>query len=300
MDPEQIELLATVEPAVEKLMAEHKERREHWYAHEYVPWEVGRSYRDEPWDESQCTISPEARTALVVNLLTEDNLPYYHTAIDHELRRYGDDSALARWNRLWTAEEGQHAIALRSYLLTTRNCDPAELEDDRMATMTSGFLRRARTPADIFIYTTLQELATRVSHRNAGRYADDPVAFEIMSRIATDENHHFLFYRGVVNAMLEVAPSLIMRSIYEQMANFEMPGTGIPRFRRRAVTIAKSGVYDLRIHHDRVVKPVLREWHIDKLEDLTPEAAQYQEKILALPALLDQRADILEKRMARG
>ena len=299
-DQEQIELLVTVEPAVEKLMAEHEERRQHWYAHEYVPWERGRNYRDDPWDESQCTISPEARTSLVVNLLTEDNLPYYHAAIDQELRRYGDDSAFVRWNRLWTAEEGQHSIALRSYLLTSRNCDPAELEDDRLATMTAGFFRTARTPADVFIYTTLQELATRVSHRNAGKYADDPVAFEIMSRIAADENHHFMFYRGVVMAMLAEAPSLLMQSIYEQISSFEMPGTGIPGFRRRAVEIAKSGVYNLRIHHDRVVKPVLRDWQLDKLEGLTPEADEYREKIMALPAQLDRRAEILEKRMARS
>ncbi len=300
MDPEQIELLLTVEPAVEKLMAEHRERRQHWYAHEYVPWERGRNYRDEPWDESQCTISPEARTSLVLNLLTEDNLPYYHNAIDRALRHYGDDSAMARWNRLWTAEEQQHSIALRGYLLTSRNCDPTELEDDRMATMEAGFLRAARTPADVFIYTTLQELATRVSHRNAGKYADEPVAFEIMSRIAADENHHFMFYRGVVLAMLDEAPSLVMESIYNQLAEFQMPGTGIPGFRRRAVEIAKAGIYNLRIHHDRVVKPVLRDWQIDKRTDLTPAAAEFQEKILALPAELDRRADIIERRLARS
>ena len=72
---EHYELLSAVEPDVRKLMAEHKSRREHWYAHEIVPWERGRNYREFPWDESQCTISPEARTSLVLNLLTEDNLP---------------------------------------------------------------------------------------------------------------------------------------------------------------------------------------------------------------------------------
>ena len=299
-DPEQIELLQTVTPVVETLTKEHRVRRQHWYAHEYVPWELGRNYRDDPWDESQCTISPEARTSLVLNLLTEDNLPYYHATIAREVRRFGDDSPLAEWTRLWTAEENQHAIALRSYLLTSRNCDPRELEDDRMATMQAGFLRVPRTPADVFIYTTLQELATRVSHRNAGKYTEDPVAFEIMSRIAADENHHFMFYRGVVTAMLDLAPSLIMESIYKQISDFQMPGTGIPGFQRRAVEIAKAGIYNLRIHHDRVVKPVLRDWRIDQLTDLTADAAEHQEKIMALPDQLDRRADILEKRLARS
>ncbi|MBQ90272.1 MAG: hypothetical protein CL441_02460, partial [Acidimicrobiaceae bacterium] len=55
--PESLELLQTVEPDIRSLMDTHRERREHWYAHEVVPWEQGRNYRDEPWDESQASVS---------------------------------------------------------------------------------------------------------------------------------------------------------------------------------------------------------------------------------------------------
>ena len=133
---EQFELLSDLEDDVIQLMAEHKERRKDWYFHEYVPWERGESFRDTPWDETQATVAPEVRTALVLNLLTEDNLPYYHEVIG---RFMPDGSAFKAWNNLWTAEEGQHAIAIRSYLLTSRNCDPDELEDDRKQTMTNGY-----------------------------------------------------------------------------------------------------------------------------------------------------------------
>ena len=101
------------------------------------------------------------------------------------------------WNGLWTAEEGQHAIAIRSYLLTSRNCDPYELEDDRMATMQVGYQPNWKHPAELLAYTSAQELATRVSHRNAGKITEDEVAFELMRQIASDENHHFMFYKGV-------------------------------------------------------------------------------------------------------
>ena len=67
---ESLELIRTVEPDIRSLMDTHRERREHWYAYEVVPWEQGRSYRDDPWDESQATISRPVRTALVLNLLT--------------------------------------------------------------------------------------------------------------------------------------------------------------------------------------------------------------------------------------
>ena len=79
---EYYELLDTITPQIQALMDEHRQRRQHWYAHELVPWEQGRNFRTDPWDESQCTLSPEARTSLVLNLLTEDNLPYYHAEIE--------------------------------------------------------------------------------------------------------------------------------------------------------------------------------------------------------------------------
>ena len=292
---QQLEVLEGIEPTIRQLLDEHRTRREHWYFHEFVPWERGRNYVAEPWDQSQCTISEAARTSLVLNLLTEDNLPYYHSAIES---RVPEDSALAEWNRLWTAEEGQHAIALRSYLLTSRNCNPRLLEDDRLSVMTTGYHPAWQNIAELFAYTAAQELATRVSHRNAGKLTDDPAAFELMKLIASDENHHFIFYKGVMAALVKQAPSLALEGIYKALASFEMPGTVIPGFLRRSVEMAKAGVYNLRIHHDRVVQPLLREWAIDSLENLTAKAAEFQEKLMQLPAQIASRAERFEARYA--
>jgi len=274
-------------------MADHKERREDWYFHEYVPWEQGRNYLDEPWSEADCSLSPTVRTSLVLNLLTEDNLPYYHSTIE---RYMPEGSSLAAWNRMWTAEEGQHAIALRSYLLTSRNCDPRALEDDRYATMLKGYDAEFASPIDLFAYTSAQELATRVSHRNAGKLADDPIAYAIMARIAADENHHFMFYRGITTAMLKQHPSAVVTAIYRVLSNFQMPGVGIPGFARRAVDMAKAGVYSVRLHRDRVVKPLLRDWAIDSITDLNAEAREARDKLMALPDKLLRTAERFERR----
>ena len=56
-------------------------------------------------------------------------------------------------------------------------------------------------------YVAFQELATRIAHRNTGRYSEDPVADRIMVRIATDENLHMVFYRDVLSAALKLDPS---------------------------------------------------------------------------------------------
>ncbi len=275
-------------------MADHRSRREQWYAHEFVPWEKGRSFRDEPWEESHATLSPEVRTALVLNLLTEDNLPYYHAEIAAHMP---EGSAMQRWTHLWTSEEAQHSIALRSYLLTSRNCDPRSLEDDRRVTMEAGHDTGWRDIPALFVYTSAQELATRVSHRNAGRLADDEIAYDIMARIATDENHHFLFYRGVAAALLEQEPESMLEAMHRVFSKFAMPGTVIPGFVRRAVDMARVGVYNLRIHHDRVLLPLIRDWGIENLTGLSSRARELQQKVMDLPATVLRRAEVFERRM---
>lgn len=291
---EQYELVETIEPVVARLTEEHLERRTHWYFHDIIPWERGESFRDKPWDPSQATISEDATASLVLNLLTEDNLPYYHVLIEKYMPR---TSAFTAWNHLWTAEEGQHAIAIRSYLLTSRNCDPDQLENDRMATVIRGYEPTYNDPTEIFAYTSLQELATRVSHRNAGKITDDPAAFELMKNIAADENHHFIFYKGVMAAMLAENPSAVLSGIYRMLTSFQMPGVAIPGFMRRSIKVAKAGVYNLRIHHDRVVTPLLRDWQIGDLTGLTNKAAEFQDKIMAIPADIMEKAERFEKRV---
>jgi acyl-[acyl-carrier-protein] desaturase len=289
-----LELIAAVEPVAEQLMAEHRARREQWYAHEYVPWEKGRSFRDEPWEESDASLAPEVRTALVLNLLTEDNLPYYHSEIAGHMP---EGSALQRWTHLWTSEEAQHSIALRSYLLTSRNCDPRALEDDRRRTMETGHATGWVDVPALFVYTSAQELATRVSHRNAGRLADDQVAYDIMARIATDENHHFLFYRGVAAALLEQEPESMLEAVHRVFSRFAMPGSVIPGFVRRAVDMARAGVYNLRIHHDRVLLPLIRDWGIEGLTGLGARARELQQRVMDLPATVLHRAEVFERRI---
>ena len=294
---EAIELAKSVESTMETLMAEHRERREHWYFHDFIEWEKGESFKDKPWDASEATLSPEVRTAFVLNLLTEDNLPYYTAQFG---QHFTDDSPMNRWSRLWTAEEGQHAIAMRSYLLTSRNCDPNLLEDDRMATVEGGWDPKFATVVDMFCYTSAQELATRISHRNAGVKSDCETAHALMAKIARDENHHFLFYRGVTTEMLAKAPNIVLPALNRVLQDFSMPGTKIPGFARRALTMARIGIYNQRIHAENIVDPLLRFWKIEDITDLSPEAEQARDEILAISPALIEAAEKFEARQNRS
>jgi acyl-[acyl-carrier-protein] desaturase len=105
--------------------------------------------------------------------------------------------------------------------------------------------------------------------------------YEMLSRVAADENFHYLFYRDLTSKALELAPSLVVPAIERQVREFEMPGTGIPGFKRHAEAIARAGVYNLSQHHDQILQPVvMRWWKVESLQGLTAEAELARERLL--------------------
>ena len=283
-------LLKELEPTVEENLNRHLDTAQEWMPHEYVPWADGRNFAlldGEPWSLEQSSLSPIARTALEVNLLTEDNLPSYHREVE---RAFGRESAWGAWVNRWTAEEGRHAFCIRDYLLVTRGVDPDELERARMQTMEAGFDSGEKALLNVCAYVSFQELATRVSHRNTGKVTDDPVAERLLTRVAKDENLHMIFYRNIVQDALQIAPGQTMRAIADEVVDFQMPGSVIPGFARKAVQMARAGIYDLRIHHDDIVMPLLRQWRIFELEGLDDEGERARDELTAAVAELDVQA----------
>jgi acyl-[acyl-carrier-protein] desaturase len=272
-------LIAELTPVVGRLLDTHLGLAKEWFPHELVPWGRGRDFApEEVWDADAHDLADGVRSSLYVNLLTEDNLPYYFNVIDG---MYGSDDAWGTWARQWTAEEGRHSIVLRDYFSVTRLLDPVELERARMAQVAGGEVPRPETPLDGLAYVALQELATRVAHRNTGKLLDDPAGVAIMNRVAADENQHFVFYRDLVKEALAVDPSATVCAIERQVHDFEMPGTGIIGFREHASAIANAGIYDLQVHHDAVLTPVvIRQWNVAGLTGLSDEAERARERLL--------------------
>jgi acyl-[acyl-carrier-protein] desaturase len=296
MDP--VELMRELEPTVEANLNRHMSVAQEWMPHEYVPWSQGRDFvgpDGEPWSLEQSTLAPAARASFEVNLLTEDNLPSYH----HEIATvFGRDGAWGTWVHRWTAEEGRHACGIRDYLLVTRAIDPITLERDRMATMEVGYSAEGKGLVRVLAYVSFQELATRIAHRNTGRQAGDPIADKLMARISADENLHMIFYRDLVRAALEIDPEQTVMAIAAEVLGFAMPGTGIPNFARKSVQIANAGIYDLRIHRDEVVAPVLRHWGIFDRTFATEAGVRAQSELAAHLDQLDQLATTFDERRA--
>ena len=296
-----------------RLMERHLSMSKEWFPHELVPWGAGRDFQPgeayqpdgafqpdgvfQPGGDSGAAaggVAPGVASALFVNLLTEDNLPHYFHTI---ARAFDEDSAMGVWVRRWAAEEQRHSTVIRDWICVTRRIDLVALERARMRQVSVGFRasERESTLGDGLVYLSLQELATRISHRNTGQLLDDPAGTAIMSRVAADENLHFLFYRDLATAALEEDPSAVVCAIERQVTNFEMPGAGIEDFPRHAAAIAAAGIYDFRVHHEQILTPVvLRHWRLESLEGLNAEADAARERTLRWIARLGRVAERLD------
>ena len=297
----QSRLLRDLEPVVAKELERHLATQKDWYPHEYVPWSEGRTFagplNGDAWEAKDSKLSSIAQDSLVLNLLTEDNLPSYHTEITLSMSQ---DGAWNNWINRWTAEEARHGIVMRDYLMATRGVDPHELEDLRMAHMQIGY----KTPYEndmlhTVSYVTFQELATRISHRNTGKISNDPICEQMLARVALDENLHMLFYRNTLGAALDLEPNAAMRAIADVLVHFKMPGHEMPGFGRKSVQIALAGIYDLPQHLEDVVAPVLRAWKIFEREDFTGDGAAARDELAEFLASSNADAAIfIEKRDA--
>src|SRR5665213_4204485 len=305
-----------------------------WTPAMMVPWSAGDNFaEDYTWKPEDSPLPEAARTSLWIGLLTEDNLPWYTGAIE---RNFGSNEALSFWNRVWTGEEGRHSEVMRGYMTVGRVVDPIQLEAARMRQVVTAEVPDPPSVVESAVYVTIQELATRISHQNTGNLiavtaeadsnlfplnADgtalanvEPVLVRdmepeereaylrnvgrtIMTRVAGDENKHFAFYADLVgNGAMQTDPSLVVRAIERQIRGFQMPGVGIEDFWDHAAIIADAGVYDLRIHHDKILQPILRRWGFEDVEGLDDEAERSRERTVVFMDSLDKLAARAEEK----
>lgn len=260
-------LLNELADPIERLVHRHLDHARAWQPHETTPWSLARDFSDaDPWHPDEYPLSDGVRSSLYVNLLTEDNLPYYTETI---LNQAPKDHPLNEWTRRWTAEEGRHSIAIRDWALATRALDPVMLEDGRMTQMSGGVVPQPTDVLDMLAYTSFQELATQVAHKNTGRHLDkERNGKEVMARVAGDETLHHAFYRDAAKEALQIDPDGVILAIAKNLRNFAMPGVGIPGFRKHALAINKEGIYGQTEFLNSVVRPTLGHWALHEVADV--------------------------------
>lgn len=272
-------LLHELTEPIAGLLDAHLAKAKVWYPEEFIPYDEGKSFSpDYQWSPNEFPLPKGVRSALYVNTLTEDNLPYYSALI---VSMAGNrDHPFAEWGRRWTAEEDRHSHVMRGWIEATRALDTRWLEDGRMAQMSKGEVPQPDTFAELLAYTSLQELATQVAHRNTLRQLPDGAGKKMLGIVAGDEGLHYEFYVGAAQAGFEADPSTMMIALAKQLRGFKMPGTGIINFEYHSKLIAEAGIYSHVHFLDHVVRPVLGRLGIEEYSaDLTPEGEVAYEAI---------------------
>jgi len=154
-----------------------------------------------------------------------------------------------------------------------------------------------KDPYKVFVYTTLQERATQISHKNAGIHAaeSEPLLGGILSSIASDEAKHFNFYRNVFREILNLDQNRALVSAADIMPAIDMPGNSMPNFRDMADVVRRTGIYGPR-DYKKIVEEVIKFWNIEFMTGLNSIAAKAQEKIMSIPDRLEKVAEYIEMR----
>ncbi|MEX2460446.1 MAG: acyl-ACP desaturase [Paenibacillaceae bacterium] len=262
-----------LEPYLTELYRQHKERAAHidWSYHEFIPWELGKSYIDLPWSIEQRRLPPAIYTAVETSLLTEVNLPFFYHHLATTFK--GSLKVLQDFVHTWVSEEDQHSTLLETYLIITRNADPHALHLLRKQVVEGGYVPDFDTAIETMVYTSVQELATLVFYNNVAIACkdDDKRLASLLRRIAKDESLHFAFYRDAVKGYLAVDHNFVYY-IHKAMTNFAMPGVRMPQFKDRMETIAKDANYGPVSYFNQVFEHLILFWGIEKLQPSRPDA----------------------------
>lgn len=292
-----VEVLEDLESVVHELMETHEEKRPLWFPHELLepPPGTDRDAHVRQLRERAEGISFPARVALALNLLTEEGLPHFHRLLAVYL---GNESFWSRWTNLWTAEEDRHGAILHDYSRDSEVLNIPVLEEMQFEYLRSGFQPVwDRDPYRVFVYTTLQERATQVSHANTGKLAAEyePTIGKVLSNVAMEEARHYAFYRQIFREVLERDPNRGLESAAAVMPAIDMPGVLMPGFREMADVVRRAGIYGPR-DYLRIVEEQIRFWGIEALDGLNEAGRKARDKILGIPPRLERIANAMETR----
>ena len=253
-------LTLELEPVVADNLARFLDTADSWYAHDYVPFDEGRDFEflgGVDWDASQVTLPNDVVDALEVLLITKDNLAGYHRElVEHFILQ----DKWGRWLGRWTAEENLHAIAIRQYLVVTRNTDPNADERVRVNHVMRGYRASSYSQIETLVFMAFWERAHAVYLRNLEAKITEPTLKKLVGRIRHDEERHQEFFGNLVLHCLENHRDQTICAIARRANALPVIGGDILEYRDNKVrTVAEAGIFDQNAA-DMVVSDSIRDW----------------------------------------
>jgi acyl-[acyl-carrier-protein] desaturase len=236
-------LTLELEPVVEANMDRHLGTEEIWFAHDYVPFDRGENFaflggRD--WDSSSMTLPRPLTDACEILLVLKDNLAAHHRElVDHFIL----EDWWGRWLGRWTAEEHLHAIALREYLVVTREVDPTANEEVRVEYVTKGYRSEQYSQLEILVFMAFTERTHAVFCRNLAAKLEEPLLAGLIDRIARDEARHEEFFSNLVAHCLEYTRDEMIAAIAARAADLQVVGADIDSYADKVQNVADAGIF---------------------------------------------------------
>ncbi|KAA1251596.1 acyl-ACP desaturase [Mycobacterium simiae] len=236
-------LTLELEPVVEVNMARHLDTEEIWFAHDYVPFDRGENFaflggRD--WDPSQATLPRVITDACEILLILKDNLAGHHRElVEHFLLEEG----WGRWLGRWTAEEHLHAIALREYLVVTREVDPVANEEVRVQHVMKGYRADQYTQVETLVYMAFDERSFAVFCQNLAAQIEEPILAALIDRIARDEARHEQFFANLVTHCLDYSRDETIAAIAARATDLHVVGGDIDAYHDKLQHVADAGIF---------------------------------------------------------
>ena len=245
-----------LEPVVLQELRRHLDTEDIWYAHDYVPFDKGENFAfldGKDWDPSQVTLPKHVTDALEILLITKDNLAGYHREL---VEHFILEDKWGRWLGRWTAEEHLHAIALRNYLVVTREVDPTANEDVRVEHVMKGYRADSYSQIETLVFMAYYERAHAVFCRNLQAQLSEPVLAGLVGRIAKDEERHEEFFANLVAHCLTYSRDETIDAIAARAAALDVVGGDIDAYRDKIEVVAEAGIFDkaalARVIADRI------------------------------------------------
>jgi len=281
-----------------------------WQPADFLP-----SFGTEGWPDEIRQLHQRARqlsddllVVLVGDTITEEALPSYQTMANRHPgisdTTGASDRPWARWTRGWTAEENRHGELLNTYLYLSGRVNMHAVDVTTQHLIRNGFdPATANDPYKGLIYTSFQERATRISHGNTARLADqigEPALAKICQTIAGDEARHEEAYKRFVGKILEVdASGAIMAFAQMMKVRIAMPGclmsdgTARDVFEHFSAVAQRIGVYTIR-DYASIIEHLVAYWGIADMPGLSGSVAKAQEYLCGLAKVYRRAADRMD------
>lgn len=248
-------------------MVRHIDTVDPWYAHDFVPFEQGQNFAflgGVDWDPSQVTLPKVITDACEVLLIEKDSLAGYHREfVEHFIL----EDKWGRWIGRWTAEEHLHAIALREYLMVTREIDPDANERVRMEHVQKGYRADQYSQVETLVFMAFYERACAEFCRNLADRTDEPVLKGLIGRIAADEERHEEFFANLIAHCLDYVHDETVAAIAARAAELKIVGADIDAYADRQAGIAEAGIFGPD-HLRRVISDRISAWGLAANPDL--------------------------------